>query len=269
MAVPLIYSSKMVFLPLLLLLLGSAPIIVVEGTAAAFVVVAPDRRRLVDRPTTTFEQQHSSSALSLSDGNPPPFGDWGAAAPVAPPAAASVAPAPAPAYTAPAAAVGSSSSDNDDVVATLQASQDALLQTIQAAIPDLTAKPMELAWTPAAGETTPTLQAFDAPGAANVAWLASVCVPRRMSSLTIFNGPLTDVPHILSRCCLVDDNNMLELAVDLRPRAYGAYELQDPVTGEYPGPEQLGRKAFEYSGARKDFLEKFGTPALAQVLRAD
>ena len=59
------------------------------------------------------------------------------------------------------------------------------------------------------------------------------------------------------------------MAVDLRPRAYGAYELQDPVTGEYPGPDELGRKAFEYSGARKDFFEKFGTPALAELLNMD
>ena len=62
--------------------------------------------------------------------------------------AAYTAPAAAP---APAAAFGSSSSaDDDDVVATLQASQDALLQTIQAAISDLAPKPTEpLSWSDA------------------------------------------------------------------------------------------------------------------------
>ena len=29
--------------------------------------------------------------------------------------------------------------------------------------------------------------------------------------------------------------------------------------GNYPGPDTLGRKAFEYSGARKDFDTKFCT----------
>lgn len=46
--------------------------------------------------------------------------------------------------------------------------------------------------------------------------------------------------------------------MDFRPRAYGAYETVDSE-GKYPGPETLGRKAFEYSGARMDFFNKFGT----------
>ena len=40
---------------------------------------------------------------------------------------------------------------------------------------------------------------FDAPGQPNVAWISSLEVPGAVSSLTVFSGPLTDVPHLLSR----------------------------------------------------------------------
>lgn len=36
--------------------------------------------------------------------------------------------------------------------------------------------------------------------------------------------------------------------------------------GNYPGPDTLGRKAFEYSGARKDFDTKFGTEEVVAFL---
>lgn len=140
------------------------------------------------------------------------------------------------------------------------------MQQIQARIPDLTFK-ADLSWTEADNKVGgSSLTAYDAPGASNVAWLASVCIPGTLSSLTIFNGPLTDVPHVLSRACVVDSGAHLQVAVDVRPRAYGAYELRDPATGAYPGPEELGRKAFEYSGARNEFFGKFATDALQAVL---
>ena len=53
--------------------------------------------------------------------------------------------------------------------------------------------------------------------------------------------------------------------LDFRPRAYGAYDLRN-ADGTYPGPETLGRKSFEYSGARKDFDGKFGTEEVVQFL---
>jgi len=183
-------------------------------------------------------------------------GDGGAAPAAAPspPAADPVAAQPAT-TAAPAAAVGG------DPIALLDSSQAALVDKIAAAIPDLEAKP-DLSWT---GETLAgtqaTLDARDAPGPANVAWLGSVCIPGKLSSLTIFNGPLTDVPHLLSRCLYDKENNQLQFALDFRPRAYGAYEMVD-AQGNYPGPEELGRKAFEYSGARSDFFNKFATTEL-------
>jgi len=84
-----------------------------------------------------------------------------------------------------------------------------------------------------------------------------------LSSLTIFNGPLSDVPHLISRCAIRDE--MMHFFLDFRPRAYGAYDLRNP-DGSYPGPETLGRKSFEYSGARKDFDGKFGTEEVVQFL---
>lgn len=61
-----------------------------------------------------------------------------------------------------------------------------------------------------------------------------------MSSLTIFNGPLTDVPHLISRCAVSDDGSSLSFFLDFRPRAYGAYDLRDE-DGNYPGPDTLVR----------------------------
>jgi hypothetical protein len=73
------------------------------------------------------------------------------------------------------------------------------------------------------------------------------------------------VPHLLSRCCISE--NILSLALDFRPRAYGAYELKD-AEGNYPGPDEIGRKAFEYSGARNDYLKKFGNDNVVSILEA-
>ena len=58
--------------------------------------------------------------------------------------------------------------------------------------------------------------------------------------------------------CVVTNGDTLNFYLDFRPRAYGAYDLRD-ADGNYPGPDTLGRKSFEYSGARKDFDTKFGT----------
>jgi hypothetical protein len=147
----------------------------------------------------------------------------------------------------------------DEAIATLDASQATSVAAIADAIPDLAAK-SDLSWLVEDGVTVSscvaTLDGRDAAGPANIAWLSSLCVREHLSSLTIFNGPLTDVPNLLSRACI--SNDKLTLALDFRARAYGAYEMAD-AEGNYPGPDVLGRKAFEYSGNRKDFDTKFGT----------
>jgi len=157
----------------------------------------------------------------------------------------------------------------EEAIATLDASQATSVAAIADAIPDLATKP-DLSWlvedgvTVSSSSCAATLDGRDAPGPANIAWLSSLCVSERVSSLTIFNGPLTDVPNLLSRACITsgkDDDeeaSLLTLALDFRPRAYGAYEMAD-AQGNYPGPDVLGRKSFEYSGNRKDFDTKFGT----------
>lgn len=245
-------------------------LLALSGTASSF--VAP----------RTFSSKTVSNTAIYSDGNPPPFADWGqpTAPPAAPPAPASTwnppapvpaaavpdawAPPPAPAAVqAPPPVTQAVASTGSDPIATLEASQKQSVDTIAATIPDLSEKP-DCTWNgePIAGVSA-TLDARDAPGPANIAWLASVTIPNKLSSLTIFNGPLTDVPHLLSRVAIVNDNT-LQFTLDFRPRAYGAYELKD--ADGYPGPETLGRKAFEYSGARNEFDSKFGTDEVKQFL---
>mmetsp|Transcript_5237 Transcript_5237/g.12521 ORF Transcript_5237/g.12521 Transcript_5237/m.12521 type:complete len:391 (-) Transcript_5237:74-1246(-) len=182
------------------------------------------------------------------------------------PAAASEAPA-TPAAPAPAAATPApvASAGGGDGVAALAASQAASVAKIQAGIPDLAVKPDFTISESLSTSEAITIDAFDAPGPANVAWIASVSVSDKMSSLTIFNGPLTDVPHLVSRCSVVPGG--LHWKLDFRPRCYGAYEMRKE-DGSYPGPDVLGRKSFEYSGARNEFNSKFGTEEVQAFLQS-
>lgn len=153
-----------------------------------------------------------------------------------------------------------------EAIAAFETSQTNSVAKIASSIPDLEPKP-SLSWS---GESIngniANLDGRDAPGPANIAWLANVNVANKMSSLTIFNGPLTDVPHLLSRCTLNDDTSM-SFALDFRPRGYGAYEMKDEA-GNYPGPDVLGRAAFTYSGNRKEYEEKFGTPEVEAFMQS-
>jgi len=163
----------------------------------------------------------------------------------------------------------SSSGGGADAIATLDASQAATINKISLEIIDLAPKP-DFTWTAADADgitingCATTIDARDAAGPANVAWLAGACVSTKLSSMTIYNGPLTDVPHILSTCIL-DDNNQLKFKLDFRPRCYGAYELKK-ADGTYPGPDELGRKSFEYSSARNEFDNKFGNDDMKTFL---
>lgn len=183
------------------------------------------------------------------------------------PAPATPVPVPATSVPSPVAAAPSGS-DGGDAIFTLEASQAATITNIAASIPDLAIKP-DFTWTPESGVTVKgcvtTVDARDAPGPSNIGWFAGLCVEGKMSSLTIFNGPLTDIPHLVSRCVVVGDQ--LQFKLDLRPRCYGAYEMirED---GTYPGPEELGRKAFEYSGARNEFDSKFGNDEVQEFIKS-
>jgi hypothetical protein len=232
---------------------------------------------------TVRQQSTTTSTRLYGDGNPPPFGNWNPPAPAAAPeaapapydysswgqpAAAPPAPAPPASYDysswgqpaaapeAPAAAVAAPAmpspavapmATGGDPIATLQASQQVVVDEICAGIADLESKP-DFCWT--AGETVggnaATLTAMDAPGAANIAWLAHLGIVNQLCSLTIFNGPLSDVPHLQSSVAVVDNGSQLQVRLDARPRAYGAYETVD-ASGNYPGPDELGRKVRHHS----------------------
>ena len=152
-----------------------------------------------------------------------------------------------------------------DAIGYLDICQSASVNSIAAAIPDLASKP-DFTWDVSSGVSVGgglaaavTLDARDAAGPANIAWLSALKVDSKLCSLTIFNGPLTDVPHLVSRCIVTGNgDSLLQFTLDFRPRTYGAYEMRRP-DGSYPGPEELGRKSFEYSGARASFDKKFGT----------
>ena len=115
-----------------------------------------------------------------------------------------------------------------DAFASFTASQAETLAKIRAGVPDLAEKP-DFTWAAggghAVGGAPATLLAFDAPGASNVAWLSALDVEGTMSSLTVYNGPLTDVPHLASRVALTSSGDFLSIFLDWRPRAYGAYEV--------------------------------------------
>lgn len=176
-------------------------------------------------------------------------------------------PVPAPAAAAPSSpAIAGGDMDATSAISAMETSQSKTVGDIAAAIPDLAPKP-DQSYAKSDGFTVMgsavSLQASDAPGPANVAWISDLTVDGALASLTIFNGPLSDVPHLISRCFVED--GMLSFFLDVRPRAYGAHDLRD-ADGNYPGPETLGRKAFEYSGARKDYDSKFGTEELISLL---
>eukprot|EP00984_Skeletonema_dohrnii_P026353 scaffold15695_cov77-Skeletonema_dohrnii-CCMP3373.AAC.2 len=137
--------------------------------------------------------------------------------------------------------------DATAAITAMETSQTKTVGDIAAAIPDLAPKP-DQSYAKNDGFTAMdkavSLQASDAPGPANVAWISDLSVDGALSSLTIFNGPLSDVPHLIQRCFI--NEGMLHFFLDVRPRAYGAHDLRD-ADGNYPGPETLGRKAFEYS----------------------
>lgn len=178
-------------------------------------------------------------------------------------------PTPMPSISSPVASSPMTLGTSGDPISAIDASQQVTMNKIVSAIPDLAQKP-DLSWTTSDGITIGgqpvILDGRDAAGSSNIAWLANVKVDGKMSSLTIFNGPLTNVPHLLSRC-IVNDDGTISFALDFRPRAYGAYEMRDDQ-GNYPGPDVLGRNAFTYSGNRKEYDTKFGTSECVSFIQS-
>mmetsp|Transcript_75 Transcript_75/g.104 ORF Transcript_75/g.104 Transcript_75/m.104 type:complete len:323 (-) Transcript_75:50-1018(-) len=150
-----------------------------------------------------------------------------------------------------------------DAISKLDASQKTSVDRIAASIPDLQPKP-SLSWSTEtiSGQSPSTLDARDAPGPANIAWLAAACVPNKLSSLSIFVGPLTDVPHLLSRCTVDEGSGSMTLTLDCRPRAYGAYELPEAERG----PDKLGRDSFTYKANRAEYESQYMTEEFQSII---
>ena len=140
------------------------------------------------------------------------------------------------AATAPPKPIAEGDFDATAAITAMETSQTKTVGHIAAAIPDLAPKP-DQSYAKNDGfiamGNAVSLQASDAPGPANVAWISDLSVDGALSSLTIFNGPLSDVPHLIQRCFI--NEGMLHFFLDVRPRAYGAHDLRD-ADGNYPGP---------------------------------
>lgn len=255
----------------------------IRAVTIVFLVVAAPSLAFTTRHPGSRQHVASRTILSEGDGNPPPFGSFGAPAPappspvapdawatpaVAPPTPATdgwgsasswSAPAPPPPATAvaPSTFAAPTAVSGDNPIAVFAAAQASNLASIQESIPDLNDKGVETI--DLGNSAAATIHCYEAPGPSNVAWLSDVIIPGQLVSLTVFNGPLTSLPHLQSRVMVKD--NLLHVSVDVRPRAYGAYETKRP-DGTYPGPEELGRVAFEYSGNRNEFLNEFTVPLL-------
>ena len=145
-----------------------------------------------------------------------------------------------------------------DAADTLFASQEASLASIKEAL-HLEAKdyPASLSldsFAPTTGGSG-ALASFEAPGADNVAWCSDLRVTGgdvTLASLTVWCGPMKDVPHLVCRTTVTA--SAVDLYIDFRPRAAVGYEtmLED---GTYPEPDS--REAFMAKGERADFEKRF------------
>jgi hypothetical protein len=108
------------------------------------------------------------------------------------------------------------------------------------------------------------VQCYEGPGAPNVAWCSGLLLPGErspqkeegtLSALTVFCGPLTDVPHLV--CSAGVSNDGIDLYIDFRPRADAAYDPQFESLDDYPEPTD--RNMFAQTSARKDFASAFYT----------
>lgn len=254
----------------------------VSALAAALLIINPSTDAFAPSITRKYDtslfgsggmdayaQQMAALSAGASASPPPPFQPVAPVQPMEQQQLQPPLPQPATAVPSPAAPVSiNGDASPSHAINTLSTSQQQTLSQIASSIPDLAPKP-DLSYDASSGFTIGgnlvSLDARDAPGPANVAWLSSLCIDNTLSSLTIYNGPLTDVPHLVSRCAIVNGGANMHLYLDFRPRAYGAYDLRD-ADGNYPGPDTLGRKSFEYSGARKEYDTKFGNEGIVSFL---
>ena len=111
--------------------------------------------------------------------------------------------------------------------------------------------------------STGKVESFEGPGAPNIAWCSGLTLSGpelSRGSVTAFCGPLTDVPHLIASCGISDGG--IDLYIDWRPRAEGAYDPAYATLAEYPDPDT--REAFAEGGNRKDFAAAFFTDEVVE-----
>lgn len=132
--------------------------------------------------------------------------------------------------------------------ATLFEAQEAAMGRIKAQIP------LEAKDYPASLGLDASLTSYEAPGSPNVAWCSDLRLAgdTTIASLTVWCGPLKDVPHLVARTVLTED--AVSSYVDFRPRADVGYAtvLED---GTFPPPDS--REAFMAKGQRTDLDDRF------------
>ena len=105
------------------------------------------------------------------------------------------------------------------------------------------------------------VESFEGPGLPNIAWCSGLNMgggTYTLASVSAFCGPLTDVPHLIASCGVSPAG--VELYIDFRPRADGAYDPAYATLADYPAPET--REAFAEGGNRKDFAGAYFTDEL-------
>ena len=100
-----------------------------------------------------------------------------------------------------------------------------------------------------------TVKSFEGVGAPNVAWCSGLLVDGHRAGITVFCGPLTDVPHLV--VSVAADDAGIDLYIDFRARCDAAYDPAFTTLEEYPDPSD--RNMFAQSGNRKDLKAAFYT----------
>ena len=107
------------------------------------------------------------------------------------------------------------------------------------------------------GGSSGSIKSYEGPGAPNVAWCSGFQLQGpelTHSSITVYCGPLSDVPHLIASSGVsTAGEGAVNLFIDFRVRAECGYT----PSGVYEEP--TSREAFAMGGNRKDFADAFFT----------
>ena len=100
-----------------------------------------------------------------------------------------------------------------------------------------------------------TIKSYEGVGSPNVAWASGLLVDGHRAGITVFCGPLTDVPHLV--VSIAADDSGIDLYIDFRTRCDAAYDPALATLEDYPDPTD--RDMFAQGSNRKDLKEAFYT----------